>query len=350
MGIFSGNKDTVGIDIGTSSIKIAQIKKSGKDYNLILFDLIELSPESIVDGGIRETGNIIGALKELYKRNDIKTKNAVISVSGHSVIMKKIRLPRIPEEELKTSIQWEAEHHVPFAIDDVYLDCQIVGESSSDPNSMDVMLVAVKKTKVNEYVNVINEAGLYPVIVDVDAFALENQFELNNIDREGVIALIDIGAGIMKTNVLRNGISSFARDVSFGGNNYTRAISENMRIEFDKAEKIKKGEEESSWDDIVPVLEKISRDLNLEIQRTFDYFHSTTELEKIDRIILSGGCARIKGIDAYLSSSLNIPTEIANPFKNIAINAKKFDADFIREVAPRAAVVIGLALRRPQER
>lgn len=215
---------------------------------------------------------------------------------------------------------------------------------------MDLILVAVKKTKVNEYASVVEEAGLVPAIVDVDSFALGNQFEVNfPDDSRDAVALIDIGASIMKTNVVRGGSTIFARDIPFGGNNYTQAISQQLRIPFEQAESAKLGRDVGvSWESIVPALEAVSRELTLEVQRTFDYFASTAEPERIVKIVLAGGCAQLPGLNDYLSSNWGIPVELARPFQRIEVDSAL--AEDVNAAGPSLAVAVGLGLRRPGDK
>jgi len=210
--------------------------------------------------------------------------------------------------------------------------------------------VAVKKAKVTDYMNVVEQAGYAPAIVDVDGFALGNQFEANfpGEDDEAV-ALIDIGASIMKTNVLRKGATIFARDIPFGGNNYTQAIAQRLNISFEQAEAAKLGKDVGvKWETLVPPLEAVSRDLSLEVQRTFDYFASTAESERIGKIVLAGGCAQLPGLNEYLSSNWGIPVELARPFQRIQV-APAYGED-LNALAPALAVAVGLALRRPSDK
>ena len=217
---------------------------------------------------------------------------------------------------------------------------------------MDVMVVAVKKVKVLEYVAAVEEAGFEPVVVDLDAFAIQNQFELSH-PGEGseAVALIDIGASIMKTNVIRGGLSIFARDVPFGGHHYTEAIAQRLNIPFEKAEAAKQGENVGvNWDDMVPALESVSRELSLEVQRTFDYFASTTESERIAKIVLSGGCAQLAGLDEFLSSSWGIPVELTRPFQGLQVDGGRFPAEELDRMGPALAVAVGLGMRRPGDK
>ena len=353
MGLFSSKKAGFGLDVGSSAVKLVQLQEGSKGFTLETFAMVELPPDAIGEGMIKDPPVVVDAIKEVVSKARVKTKDAVLIVSGRELIMKKIQLPKVTAKELGDAIMLEAEHHINLPIDEVYLDHQVVGQSAGQGGTMDVMLVAVKKSKINEYVAVVEEAGLTPVVVDVDAFALQNQYEMNSPETTAeAVALIDIGASIMKTNVVRGGVSIFARDIAFGGNNYTRAISQRLNVPFDRAEAAKKGEEVPGvrWDDLVPSLEAVSRELSLEIQRTFDYFASTAESERISRIVLSGGCAKLSGIDEFLSSSWGIPVEVVKPFQNVHFDPNRFPADDLYAAGPLLAVAVGLGMRREEDK
>lgn len=351
-GRFGKPKETIGLDIGSSAIKLVQLGPGPNGYQLQAMAMVPLPPEAIGEGNIKDFPTVVEAIREAVGRAGVKVKDAVIAVSGRELIVKKLQLPKMTLKELADAISLEAEQHVPFAIDEVFLDWQVVGEAPEGASTMDVMLVAAKRSKVNEYVNVVKEAGLSPVVVDLDSFALENQFELNNPElTQEAVALIDIGASVMKTNVVRGGASLFARDIAFGGNNYTQAIAEQLSVPFEKAEAAKRGQDaEVNPDDLAPTLDAVSRDLSLEIQRTFDYFSSTTEAERISRIVLSGGCARLSGIDEYLSSSWGIPVEISKPFQAIEFDPDSFPPDELEASSPMLVVAVGLGIRRPGDK
>ncbi len=349
MGLFSRKKAAFGLDVGSSAVKLVQLDSGSKGYTLSRFAMVDLPPDAIGEGMIKDPPVVVEAVKEVVAKAGADSKEAIISVSGRELIMKKIQLPKVDPKELEGAILLEAEHHINLPIEEVYLDHQVVGQSPGQGGTMDIMLVAVKKTKINEYVAVVEEAGLSPVVVDVDAFAVQNQYEMNNPEAGAeAVALIDIGASIMKTNVVRGGFSIFARDIAFGGNNYSRAISQRLNIPFEKAEAAKRGAEGAgiNWDDLVPSLEAVSRELSLEIQRTFDYFASTSESERISRIVLSGGCARLAGIDEFLSSSWGIPVEVVKPFQNIQFDPNRFPADDLYAAGPLLAVAVGLGIRQ----
>ncbi|MFA4829980.1 MAG: type IV pilus assembly protein PilM, partial [Thermodesulfovibrionales bacterium] len=292
-----GAKGSIGLDIGSSYFKVVQLKDTKKGYELELFDMLPIAPEIIVDGAIIDSLRLVDALKELIKKSRIKTKNAVIGVSGHaSVIIKRISLPEMSEEDLAESIKFEAEQYVPFDIEDVNLDFQILGPRE-EPGQMDVILVAVKKDIINEYVTVVKEAGLNPLVVDVDAFALENMYEVNyEIEPNRNVALVNIGASTINMNILKGGVSVFTRDSSLGSNLHTEALQKAFEVTYENAERLKRGEpvEGVAPEDAYATIISASEDIISEIARSLDYYKSTTLHEDINEVILSGGGALIK--------------------------------------------------------
>ena len=287
------------------------------------------------------------AIRSAVAKAGVSGKETVIAICGRELIIKKIQIPEVPPRDVHDVVQLEAEHHIPFAIDEVFLDYHGVGKHDS---LLDLILVAVKKSKVLEYAAVVEQAGLRPSIVDVDSFALGNQFELNYPDdRHEAVALIDIGASFMKTNVVRGGSTIFARDIPFGGNNYTQAIAQQLKVPFEQAEAAKLGRDVGvRWEAVVPALEAVSRELSLEVQRTFDYFASTAESERIGRIVLAGGCSLLPGLNDYLSSNWGIPVELARPFERIEVDPQY--TEDVNAAGPALAVAVGLALRRPGDK
>lgn len=352
--LFSRQKEIVGLDIGSSLIKAVQLKEGPKGFHLEKFGVSPLMPEIIVDGTIIDASRVVQTIKSLFKEQKITQKNVAISVSGHaSVIIKRITIPEMTEEELSESIRWEAEQYVPFSIDEVELDFQILSPGKTGSGQMEVLLVAVKKDKINDYVTVTTEAGLTPVIVDVDAFAIENMYELNYEPERGKnIALVNIGASTMNMNIIKDGISLFTRDSSMGGNQFTEAIQKELGLGFEDAEKAKKGEEIPgvSHTEVESIIEGISGDIASEISRSFDFFKTTAVGEDVDKVILSGGCAKLKGLSAVISEKLGTIVEVANPFKNIQIDPKKFDLAYLQDISPIAGVVLGLAIRKVGDR
>ena len=348
---FSRKIEPIALDIGSTFIKLVQLKGSKGNYHLVKFGVVPLPPEVIVEGAVMDAGRVVDAIKELLTAQQVKTKEVVISVSGSSVIIKRIAVADMSEEELSESIKWEAEQYIPFSIDDVNVDFQKIGPGAQEGQA-DVLLVAVKKDKINDYINLVKEAGLEPVVLDVDAFALANMYELNYQMEAGIIALLNIGASVMNINILKDGMSIFTRDITVGGNRYTEALQRDFGLTYEDAEKVKRGEtvEGQDKEQIASVMAAVTEDIVGETQRSFDFFRSTTGSENVTRVLVSGGCARIGDFTSILSQRIEIPVEITSPFKNIKIDPKHFDPALLQEAGPQSAVAVGLALRRPGDR
>ena len=348
-------KGLVGIDIGSSAIKVVEIKPGGKggaEYQLLNLGLEPLPPEAIVDGAIMDSGAVIDAIQRLCATHKIKTPDVATSVSGNAVIVKKISLPQMTQDELAESIHWEAEQYIPFDIQDVALDYEVV-EGGGSGGNMDVLLVAVKKDKISDYSSAITQAGKTPSVVDVDVFALQNCYEINyGIDPGRVMALLNVGASIMNINIVKGGTSIFNRDIAVGGNQYTDAIQKELNLSFEQAEALKKGArvEGAAPENLRPILHAVSESIALEIQKTFDFFKATSAEDRIDRIFLAGGTSKLQGLQELLSERFDAGVELMNPFNNVTYNPRDFDPDFISEVGPQAAIAVGLAVRRGGDR
>jgi type IV pilus assembly protein PilM len=347
-------KGLVGLDIGSSAIKAVELKPGGKggEYHLVNLGLEPLPPEAIVDGAIMDSGAVIDSIQRLFSANKIKTPEVATSVSGNAVIVKKISLPQMTPEELAESIHWEAEQYIPFDIQDVALDYEVV-EGSGSGGNMDVLLVAAKKDKIGDYTSAISQAGKAPQIVDVDVFALQNCYEVNyGLDPGRVIALLNVGASIMNINIIKGSNSIFNRDIAVGGNQYTDAIQKDLNLSFDQAEALKRGArvEGTAPENLSPILRAVSDNIVLEIQKTFDFFKATSSEDRIDRILLAGGTSKVTGLRELLADRFDAGVEILNPFNNVIYNPREFDPDFISEIGPSAAVAVGLAVRRVGDR
>ena len=355
MALFGKSKGLVGVDIGSSAIKVVELKpggKGGNEYQLTNLGLEPLPPEAIVDGAIMDSGAVIDAIQRLFTAQKIKTNDVATSVSGNAVIVKKISLPQMTTEELAESIHWEAEQYIPFDIQDVSLDYEVV-EGGGSGGNMDVLLVAVKKDKIGDYTSAISQAGKNPAIVDVDVFALQNCYEVNyGIDAGRVVALLNVGASIMNINITKGATSIFNRDIAVGGNQYTDAIQKDLNLSFDQAEALKKGArvEGANPDNLQPILQAVSENIALEIQKTFDFFKATSSEDRIDRIFLSGGTAKVKGLQELLADRFDAGVELLNPFNSVTYNPREFDPDFISDIGPSAAIAVGLAARKVGDR
>ena len=344
--MFLGKKEVVGLDIGSNSIKLAELKETKKGYQLKNIGETLLPPEAIVNKVITNRDAVSEAIYSLIEELRVKTKNAVISISGHAVIIKKVSIPKMSEKELREAVPWELEQYIPQNIEDVNYDFQILPGQTPEGN-MDVLIVAAKKDITNDYINVVTDAGLNPVVVDVDVFALENMYEANYPESGGVVALVNIGASVTNINILKNGVSVFTRDITTGGNQFTELIQKEFDVGYDEAEKMKNS---LGRPDVSPELDRISQDFTDlicgEIKRTLDFFSTTLWREKVDKIMLGGGTSKVPRLREVLEDIANAPVELINPFRNILYNPNDFDPEYISDIAPKMGVTVGLALRK----
>src|SRR5262245_12024519 len=230
------SKSVVGLDIGSSAVKAVELKAVGKGYRVAGVAIEPVPADAIVDGAIMDGGAVSAAIRRVFERKAFKTKDVAASLSGNAVIVKKISLPVMTEAELSESIHWEAEQYIPFDIQDVNLDYQILdrGTGPESRGAMEVLLVAAKKEKIADYTDVITQAGCKPVVVDVDAFALQNACEVNyDVNPNEVVVLVNAGASAVNINIVCNGQSLFTRDISLGGNAYTEAVQRELNLPFD---------------------------------------------------------------------------------------------------------------------
>ncbi len=348
--MFNRAKGVVGLDIGSSTIKLVELKeRKGGDFQLLRLGTETLSPEAIVDGTIMDSALVVDAIRKLNRETGTKNSSFATSLSGHSVIIKKIQMPAMEEEDLAESLQWEAEQYIPFDINDVRLDYVVLPEGDAGPGEMEVLLVAVKRDKVNDYVSVINQSGKTPTLVDVDAFAVQNAYEANyGVNPNKVLALVNMGAGVTNINILARGSTVFWRDLSFGGDQFTEALQREFSLSFDQAEALKRGE---SVDNLSPadsraVLDAVSAEMAGEIEKTFEFFGATSSEGAVEEMMLSGGCALTPNLQQVLRDRFGVPTELMNPLRNVDYRASGFDEDWLLSVAPMLAVSVGLAIRK----
>ena len=350
--VFSKKDNLVGLDIGSRSVKAAEIEESKRGRELKRFGITEIPHGAVEDGTINDPEVLAEAIRQLFKGYNIKERNVAISIGGYSVIVKKIAVQTMDEAQLQETIHFEAEQYIPFDISDVNLDFQILGENETNPNQMNVFLVAAKKEMVDDYVNLANLAGLNPCIVDVEAFALQNTFEANYDTGNDNIALIDIGASKTSLNILKGNNSVFMRDVSLGCMQINQKIISLVDCSYDEAEQLKYGQDTNrlSTDDLNGIVSAVVADWCTEIRRALDFFYSTYPDDQIKRIILSGGGANVEEFRKLLAVEASAEVESINPFKNIYVDDDRFDPEFIKQVAPQAAITAGLALRRVNDK
>ena len=345
---FSKSKNVVGLDIGSSAIKLVELKEKKGGYELVKLGVERLSPEAIVDGSIMDSSMVVETISKLNSEKGVKNSNYATSLSGHSVIIKKISLPAMSPDELAESIQWEAEQYIPFDINDVNLDYVPLTAPGSGDN-IEVILVAVKKEKINDYTSVISQTGKNPVLVDVDAFALQNAYEMNNdVDEGKVLALVNIGASVTNVNVLSGSNSLFWRDITFGGNQYTDAIQRELSLSFEQAEELKRGRPQGDHtiQQVIPILNSVSEDFAGELRKTLDFFTATSGAERVDEIVLAGGGSGVLNLDAILRDKFGIPVTILDPFRRVTVDEGEFNPEELAEIAPSMAIAVGLAIRK----
>ena len=354
-GLKKKSKAVVGLDIGSSAVKAVELKPAGKGFRVVALASEPVPPDSIVDGAIIDGAAVADAIRRLFENKAFKTKEVAASLSGNAVIVKKISLPVMTEAELSESIYWEAEQYIPFDIQDVNIDYQILdpGTGPDSKGTMDVLLVAAKKEKIADYTGVIAQAGRVPVVVDVDAFALQNAYEANyGLDPEAVTVLLNAGASAININILCGDQSVFTRDISVGGNAYTEAVQKELNLPFESAEQLKKGEpvEGHTFEEAQPILQAMTESVLLEIQKTFDFFKASATSDRIDRVLLSGGASRVDGFQKALEDRFATVIEPFNPFQKVAFDPGKLGIANPDAVLPATAVAVGLALRRAGDR
>ena len=342
--------EVVGLDIGSSAVKAVELRATGQGFELAGMGLAHVPAGGIQGGEIRDTAGVEQAVRQALAQGGIQATDAVIGVSGGAVIAKRVNLPKMSQAELGESIRWEAEQHIPFDIDDVNLDFQILRQ---DGPQLEVMLVAVKKGRVQSYADLVQAVGLNVVVVDADVFALETQYEQSQKDEGGeVVALVNIGHETTNTNILQGGVNVYARDIFVGGRQYAPTLAQRFDLRPAEAEALVRGEPGTGgpgWAEVEPVLDLVSQEIGQEIQRTLDYFGTTAEHERIQRIYLSGGCALVRGLPDFLAAQWGIEVSVANPFRRIEVSPGAV-GDVVHKNAPLLAVATGLAMRYPGDR
>jgi type IV pilus assembly protein PilM len=352
---FMKSKGMLGLDIGSSSIKVVEMSSGSKGMELLKLGVVPLPPDAIVQGDFLNVSAIVDGIREAVSMAGTTLKDVATSVSGHSVIVKRISLPKMSREELEESLAWEAEQYIPFDVSEVNLDFQILGDSDpGEPeDTMDVLLVAVKKELIDNYTSAITEAGLNPCIVEVAGFSVENTFEANyDPEQDEAVALVNVGSQVVNINVVINGSPAFTRDIATGGSQYTEEIQKSLSIGYEEAERMKKGDSEAgtSSQDVIPqeveqAMRGVTDVLVGEIMRSLDFFSATSEDAQIKRIMLSGGSAKVIGFQSAFQERTDIPVEIMDPLARVT-PSKFFDPEYLTEIGPSLGVSVGLALRK----
>jgi type IV pilus assembly protein PilM len=344
----------VGLDIGSSSIKMLQVKVSSKSIQLLDFGIEPLPPQTIVDGSIMDQAVVVDAIRRLRATLGIRNKQVATAISGHSVIIKKIQVPQMAPEELGPQLQIEAEQHIPFRADEVEMDHQLVNPRNAQ-GMMELLLVAAKKEVIADYTQVIREAKLQPAVMDVAAFTVQNAFEASYEAKAGEsVVLINVGAAISNINIITDGTSIFTRDVTVGGGAFTEEIQKRVHVNHEEAEHFKialsAGAADGIPDGVEEIMNEVAESMAGKLQRTLDFFLASSSDLTLSRMYLCGGSAKVPALQRILAERSRVPVEIIDPFRRLTIDQSRFDVDFIRAHAAEATVGLGLALRRQGDR
>jgi type IV pilus assembly protein PilM len=341
----------IGADISSSSVKMVEITAAGKDlYRVERYAIEPLPKDSVVDGNINNLDAVSEALKRCHKRLGSGVKNLAMALPTAAVISKKILVPAgQPEEDLELQVETEANQYIPFALDEVNLDFQVLGPAANSPDDVEVLIAASRKEKIEDRIAAAEVAGLKAVVMDVDIYASQSAFELiasqfpdNGKDQN--VAIVDVGATMMNVNVLRNGQSIYMREQPFGGNQLTQEIQNRFGLSPEEAEAAKRaGGLPESYES--EVLQPFMDMLALEVARALQFFFTSTQYNQVNHIVLSGGCAGIPGIDVAVTKRTQVNTVIANPFANMALSSR-IKPKSLTQDAPSLMVACGLAMRR----
>jgi len=348
----------VGVDIGTASIKVCQVKETRKGLGLVRLGYAPLGPQVIVDGQVMDSGAVIETLQKVFHDAKIRQKECALSVSGQSVIIRKITVPMMTEAELEEQIQWEAEQHIPFDIKDVHVDYQVL-RRRAEASQMDLLLVAAKRDQIEEYAQLARNAKLKPMVCDIDAFTVQNLFEYSRtLPQDRTIALINVGASLSSLNIIANGVSAFTREIANGGNGITEEIQKQLNVPHDQAEAYKCGGSASADDpsragmvpqQVVQVIEAVSDTIAAEIQRSLDFFMATSGEGEIARIYVTGGSANLAALARAIERRARVSVETWSPVEKLTIEAKEVDPLLLQARAAQLSVALGLSLRKEKE-
>lgn len=341
-------KNCIGLDLGSSAVKVTQVKWKGTGFQLVNFGIEPIPPDSIVDGAIMSHSGVVEAVGTLFQRMKIKQKEVALAISGNALIIKKIFVPAMTAEELEEQVPWEAEHHIPFNRNDVEIDYQALGGKNAQ-GQMELLLVAAKKEVVNEYAMVAREAALVPVVVDVAAFALQNAFEAVYGTNQGSVVLINVGAALSNINILAGGSSAFTRDVVAGGNSFTDDIKRQLGVNGEEAEALKISYTNGdAAPEVGRVLQATANQMAGEFQKSIDFFLTSHPDAAVSKIYLAGGSARVPPLLAAIEARARVPVEVVEPFRTASV--PHLEPLFLHSHGPQAMVSLGLALRSPGDK
>lgn len=347
--MFFKPKKLIGLDIGTSTIKMAEVETRGKSATLTGFAMAATPPNSVSAGDVIDTESLAEAVR--YLANGLKTKRSGICTAlwGTSVIIKRISVPRMDEKLLEDQIRWEAEQYIPFDINEVNLEYKVLENVSDNPEAMELLLIAARQESVLRYAEIVMNAGFECEILDVGGFALANCFELNyGVLKKQVVALLNVGASVTNLVIVESGEVVFCRDIPVGGVTYSMELQKSLGISPDEAEvmKLSISRGEPAPDEAAGVLNVTHEMIAEEIQGSIDFFLNTTSSSEIAQCYLTGGCIKVAGLVEFLQKQIKIPCEIFDPFFNVNYNKNAFSPSYISEIKDYASIALGLGLRK----
>ncbi|SHE31822.1 type IV pilus assembly protein PilM [Desulfacinum infernum DSM 9756] len=351
--MFRRKKEIVGVDLGSYAIKMMRLTQGKTGYRVDSLGMAMVPHEAVSEGRIEKPEMVADVLRKLAKNLQIKPGPVATSVSGYEVMIKTIEMPGMSEEELGKRLREEIAQYVPYQLDEVNVDYEILDVSKDRPNHMEVLLVAAKKESVADYAALIEKAGFEPAVVDVDYFALSNAFEATyGVFSDQNILLMDIGAVKTTLTIVRGGRPVFMRDLMAGGRNITDRIAVELGVEVDRAERIKLGlgVEEVDAERLEGAFMETVGEWCADVRRAMDFYYTNYPESKIHKIYLSGGSARLPALDALIKSELGVDVDIFNPLLRLETSPSKFDPDYVDQVGPQMAICLGLGLRRAEDK
>ena len=353
-----GRKGLVGLDIGSHAVKAVELRMARNGFELVNLGHLNLQSDTIVDGHIIDLNHVSDVINRIWVEQGFKTSTVATAISGHAVIVKKILLPQMSNEELDEQIQWEAEQHIPFDIKDVHVDYQVL-RRRAEASQMDLLLVAAKRDQIEEYAQLARNAKLKPMVCDIDAFTVQNLFEYSRtLPADQTIALINVGASLSSLNIIANGVSAFTREIANGGNGITEEIQKQLNVPHEQAEAYKCGGSASADDpsragmvpqQVVQVIEAVSDTIAAEIQRSLDFFMATSGEGEIARIYVTGGSANLAALARAIERRARVSVETWSPVEKLTIEAKEVDPLLLQARAAQLSVALGLSLRKEKE-
>jgi type IV pilus assembly protein PilM len=354
----SEGRNLVGVDIGSTSIKVCQLKDSRKGLSLVRFGYAPLAPQVVVDGHVMDGRAVADAIQGIFNEQKIRQRECAVSVSGQAVIIRKITVPMMTPAELAEQIHWEAEQHIPFEIKDVEVDYQVLRRRPEN-SQMDLLLVAAKKEQIRDYIQLARNAKLRPIVCDIDAFTVQNLFEYaRGLPNDQTIALITVGGTLSSLNIISGGVSAFTREIANGGNVITEEIQKALNVPFEQAEAYKCGGDPGSGDayragmvpeQVIRVIESATDAIAAEIQRSVDFYMATSGESELTRVYITGGTSNLTQLAHAIERRARVPVEVWSPLEKISVDPKTVDVQNLHNHAAQMSVALGLALRKYKE-